>query len=107
MWLLPVSLVLVSAALHAGWNLIVKGEDDKLLGAWGTVVTAPVILSPFLLIVMRMMPVSYIAALREISVVFGALLGWRVLGEGFGGRRLWASLTVGAGLIVLSLTARS
>lgn len=283
MWLLPVSLVLVSAALHAGWNLIVKGESDKLIGAWGTVVTAPVILSPFLLIVglppreawpilgisgathaaymialarayehgqlsvvypvargtapllvtaaailvlgegwsplsvvsiavagggviwlglparptsdhgatglgwalitaclialyttvdkvgvarshpvsyatglwgvdavcltlyvlvrrhpdkiravwrtrwrmlvtsgvfsagayllvliaMRMMPVSYIAALRESSVVFGALLGWRVLGEAFGPQRIMASATVAAGLILLSLTAGS
>lgn len=281
MWLLPASLVLVSALMHAGWNLIVKGEDDKLIGAWITVVGSPFIVAPFIvfvglppapvwpivvvsaathavymvtlarayehghlsvvypvsrgvapvlvacsatfvlgeqlpppavaaialagggiiwlgfssgstpdqgmagvgwalvtacvialyttvdkigvtrsnpvayaialwtfdalfltpyvlavrrphelvaawrrrryvwlissvfcvgsyllvLIAMRMMPVSYIAALRESSVVFGALLGWHVLGEAFGRQRLAASATVAAGLILLSLTA--
>ncbi len=32
--------------------------------------------------------VSYAGAVREISVVFAALVGWRWLGEGFGGWRV-------------------
>jgi drug/metabolite transporter (DMT)-like permease len=42
--------------------------------------------------------VSYSGAIREISVVFGALAGWRWLGEGFGALR-----TLGAGLIFLGI----
>lgn len=39
-------------------------------------------------------PASYAAAIREVSIVLAALIGWRWLGEGFGGLR-----TAGAGLI--------
>jgi drug/metabolite transporter (DMT)-like permease len=42
--------------------------------------------------------VSYAGAIREISVVFGALAGWRWLGEGFGLPR-----TIGATLIFLGI----
>ena len=49
MWILPLSLVLCSAGLHASWNLIVKGEDDKLFSGWLTVLTPSVLLSPLLL----------------------------------------------------------
>jgi drug/metabolite transporter (DMT)-like permease len=48
MWVLPLSLVLLSAGLHAGWNLIVKSEDDKLFSGWLTVLTPCLILSPVL-----------------------------------------------------------
>jgi drug/metabolite transporter (DMT)-like permease len=49
-WLLPLILVLCSAGLHAGWNLIVKGEDDKLFSGWLTVLTPALLLSPVLLV---------------------------------------------------------
>jgi drug/metabolite transporter (DMT)-like permease len=42
-----------------------------------------------------------VAALRETSVVFAALIGSRILGEGFGGRRLAAALCVAAGVLLL------
>jgi hypothetical protein len=45
MWLLPLSLVLLSAGLHASWNLIVKSEDDKLFSGWLTVVAPAVLLA--------------------------------------------------------------
>lgn len=48
MWLLSLSLVLLSAALHASWNLIVKSGDDKLVAAWLTVLAAPLVLWPLL-----------------------------------------------------------
>ena len=50
--------------------------------------------------------VSYIAALRECSVIFGAFLGWRVLGEPFGGQRVSAAAVVTLGLIMLALAMR-
>ncbi len=58
------------------------------------------------LFAMQFTQVSYIAALRESSVVIGAVLGWRVLGEPFGVRRILASLVVAVGLIVLVLAMR-
>ncbi len=55
------------------------------------------------LIAMRLTQVSYVAALRESSVLFGAILGWRVLGDSFGGQRVSASAVVALGLILLAL----
>ncbi len=58
------------------------------------------------LVAMRLTQVSYVAALRETSVILGAILGWRVLGEGYGGRRLVASGIVALGLTLLVLAMR-
>jgi uncharacterized membrane protein len=55
---------------------------------------------------LQLTQVSYIAALRESSVVIGALLGWRVLGEPFGRPRIVASLVVTVGLLLLVLAMR-
>jgi drug/metabolite transporter (DMT)-like permease len=55
------------------------------------------------LIAMRLTQVSYVAALRESSVILGAILGWRVLGDPFGGQRVSASAIVAVGLILLAL----
>ena len=59
------------------------------------------------LVAVRTAPVGYVAAIRECSVVLGALAGWFVLKEGRGtdtsdaGRRVRAAAVVAAGLIVL------
>ena len=55
---------------------------------------------------MRLTQVSYVAALRETSVVFAAALGTRVLREPYGGRRLLASSIVACGLFLLVLAMR-
>ena len=55
------------------------------------------------LVAMRLTQVSYVAALRESSVILGAILGWRVLGDPFGGQRVSASALVAVGLILLAL----
>ena len=47
--------------------------------------------------------VSYIAPSREVGIVFGAALGVVFLGEGFGLWRVWASLLIVAGVVVLAL----
>ena len=43
-------------------------------------------------------PVAYAGAIRELSVVFAAIIGWRWLGERFGGTR-----TIGASLIFVGI----
>ncbi len=53
------------------------------------------------LVAVRHAPVGYVAALRESSVVLGALAGWRLLGEGDHRRRTAAAAVVVVGLITL------
>lgn len=53
------------------------------------------------LVAVRFAPVGYVATLRESSVVIGALLGWVVLHERLGGRRLVSSVVVAVGLVGL------
>jgi drug/metabolite transporter (DMT)-like permease len=56
------------------------------------------------LVAVRHAPVGYVAALRESSVVLGALAGWRLLGEPDHRRRIAAALVVLAGLVTLVAT---
>jgi drug/metabolite transporter (DMT)-like permease len=49
----------------------------------------------------RLAPVGYVAALREFSVVMGALGGWLLLHERLGRARLASAVVVAAGLVML------
>jgi drug/metabolite transporter (DMT)-like permease len=51
----------------------------------------------------RLAGVSYAGAIREISVVFGALAGWRWLGEGFGVPRTVGSMLIFMGILVIAV----
>jgi uncharacterized membrane protein len=53
------------------------------------------------LIAVRWAPLAGVAALRETSVVFGALAGWRLLGEPFGRVRVVAAAVIAAGVVFL------
>lgn len=46
-------------------------------------------------------PVAYMSAMRETAVVFGALMGWWFLREGFGARRTFAAILLASGLSLL------
>jgi drug/metabolite transporter (DMT)-like permease len=48
-------------------------------------------------------PVAVVAALREVSVVFAALIGTLFLKEAFGWRRLAGAVGVAAGVAALRL----
>ena len=52
---------------------------------------------------MTLAAIAPLAALRESSVIFGALIGYFVLKEPFGPRRAAATATVLAGIGVLQL----
>jgi uncharacterized membrane protein len=76
---------------------------------WGRHVSAGLLsLGAYLLVLaaMRLTQVSYVAALRETSVVLASILGWRVLGETYGWRRMAASGVVAVGLVLLVLAMR-
>lgn len=48
-------------------------------------------------------PLSYSGAIREVSAVIGAFLGWRFLKEEMGGIRLVGSMIVFAGVMVIAV----
>jgi drug/metabolite transporter (DMT)-like permease len=62
------------------------------IGAYGLVLTA-----------IRYAPVAYVAALRESSVIIGALAGWLMLGEEFGPARTAAAVVTAGGMALILL----
>lgn len=50
-------------------------------------------------------PLSYSGAIREVSVVIGAFLGWQFLEEPMGGTRVLGSITIFAGILVIAIFA--
>jgi drug/metabolite transporter (DMT)-like permease len=55
------------------------------------------------LLAARSLPLGPVVALRETSVIFGAVLGTVVLKEGFGLRRIAASALVVGGIALLAV----
>jgi drug/metabolite transporter (DMT)-like permease len=55
------------------------------------------------LLAARSLPLGPVSALRETSVIFGAVLGTIVLREGFGPRRIAAALLVTVGIVLLAM----
>ena len=55
------------------------------------------------LLALAMGPVAEIAALREMSIVFAALIGTYVLGEPFGRKRMTAALAAASGIVLMYL----
>jgi drug/metabolite transporter (DMT)-like permease len=52
----------------------------------------------------RIAPLGLVSAVRETSVVFGALAGWVILRERLGLRRVGAAVLIAAGLAVIGVT---
>ncbi len=48
-------------------------------------------------------PLSYSGAIREVSVVIGAFLGWHFLGEKMGETRVIGAIVIFAGILVIAL----
>jgi drug/metabolite transporter (DMT)-like permease len=55
------------------------------------------------LVALRLSPVSYVSPVRELSVVIGAWIGVRFMGEAGGRLRIFAALLVALGIIVIAL----
>ncbi len=51
----------------------------------------------------KVAPLSHVAPAREVSMLFAALLGGHLLGEGQRGLRLLGALCIGAGVVALAL----
>ena len=78
----------------------VRSEWVRHLGAGAASVGAYVLV----LIAARRAPLGLVAAVRETSVVMGAIGGWVLLREPFRTRRLGGILVIAAGLTILALT---
>ncbi|HEX9386648.1 MAG TPA: DMT family transporter [Anaerolineales bacterium] len=48
-------------------------------------------------------PLSYSGAIREVSVVIGAVLGWQFLEEKMGGTRVLGSIVIFVGILVIAI----
>lgn len=73
---------------------------------WRTALTVAV-LSPLayilVLFAMRLAPVSLVAPARELSIVFGSLSAWLILGEPYPVRRLTGAVVVLAGVVAIAV----
>src|SRR5438477_416108 len=93
----PIALATVnSRAAVAG---VIRDQRRALFGV--------ALLSPaayiLVLAALTLAPVSYVAPAREISILIGALLGLRLLGEADAGRRIGGALAIVAGVFALAL----
>jgi drug/metabolite transporter (DMT)-like permease len=99
---LPVmALALTLFALHA------RGRTAQVWRTYRRQVLGAAVLSPLayilVLTAMSFTAVSAVAPAREVSVLFGVLLGRRLLGEGSLARRLGAAATIATGIICIAV----
>ena len=112
-----VTPILYSSGLDISRSLILapfalipaSGRADvrRVLREQRRAVMAIGILSPgayiLVLIALTLAPVSYVAPAREISILFGAMLGLRLLKESDAGRRLAGASAIVAGVFALAI----
>lgn len=91
-----------------GWTLARRGREAAryAAGRWRRgLVGGALMVTAYGLVLWSMTraPVAAVAALRETSVVFAAVIGARLLKEPFGGARMAAAAVVAAGVALLEL----
>lgn len=72
---------------------------------WRILIVGMLMMCTYILVLWAysMTRVSYAGAVREVSVVFAALIGWFWLREGFGLRRTLGSICIFVGILVIAL----
>lgn len=93
-------LALSTVALRSGDMRAEWSANRNVIVLGGILAPAGYLLFLFAL---TLAPVSLLAPMREIGTVFGAVLGVWVLRESQGRRRIWTSLLITAGVIVLGI----
>jgi drug/metabolite transporter (DMT)-like permease len=84
------------------WPEVVHHWRRDLRWALGVALLSPVTYV-LVLTAMRFTPVSYVAPAREVSIIFGAFVGAKMLKEGDVARRVSAAIVMAAGVIMLAL----
>ncbi len=108
---MPYLIVLLglTAALTAPAAIAYYGREALLAewrAHWPRIISAGVLsLAAYALVLQAyvLAPVSYAGAVREIGVVFAALVGWRWLGEAFGAIRTAGAALIFLGLVLIAL----
>ena len=97
----------VRVALLSPFALRAPGDISALWRAQRTRVLGIALLSPLsyilILLALRQGDVGHVAPAREVSILIGAWLGGRVLGEGDRTRRLFAAAAFAGGVVALAL----
>jgi drug/metabolite transporter (DMT)-like permease len=99
--LMPIPLIPL-VIRHYGWSQMTEAFRLSwwrllLAGALG------VIAYLFALFAYSIAPVNYSEAIREVSVVLGAFMGWYFLGEQMGKIRILGALAIFAGMVLIAL----
>lgn len=84
-----------------GWSVL----KTELSAHWLRIVSVGLLtVSAYLLALAAysMAPVSYVGAIREVSVVMGAFAGWQFLNERLGGWRVFGSVIIFVGILVIA-----
>lgn len=109
--LIYVYLVLIVALAILTPYILLSGRRAEIIVEWrankaSILVAGILVLFTYLLVLtaMRMTYVSYVASVREVSIVFSALLGYFLLKEQYGAVRIFASILI---LIGVSLIGRA
>lgn len=104
------ALVLMLTAVLITPMILLRYGRDHILSVWRVhfwriLTVSSVMLVTFILVLQAytMARVSYVAALRELSVVFAAVAGWRWLGEEFGLVRTTGAILLFVGIVLISL----
>jgi drug/metabolite transporter (DMT)-like permease len=98
--ILTAALVLTVSRRWAAAGRVARSTPGACVGAGVAAVAAYALV----LAAVRHAPVGYVTALRESSVVIGAVAGWRLLHEPPGAQRLVSSTVVLFGLVLLIAT---
>lgn len=85
-----------------GWKRFLSAWDGPRLPLIFAAILG-VVAYLFALFAYTIAPVSYSGAIREVSVVIGAFLGWQFLGEKMGGIRVLGSAVIFAGILVIAI----
>ncbi len=104
-----VAILLLGSLLLAPPVLMRRGARAVLAqlerDAWRVVGAGALMLLAYTLVLRAyaVAPLAYAGAIREVSVVIAALVGWLWLGERFGARRLAGAVAVFAGIVILAV----
>jgi drug/metabolite transporter (DMT)-like permease len=103
-------LVLLVTFFVFTFYILLSGKRASIAAEWrankaGILVAGVADLLTYYLVLraMRLSCVSYVGSVREMSVVFGAFLGSTLLGEGYGRIRVFASLLVFLGILLIGV----
>jgi drug/metabolite transporter (DMT)-like permease len=87
---------------YYGWQIL----QTELACNWGRILSIGLLtVGAYLLalVAYSMASISYVGAVREVSIVMGALAGWRFLKERLGGWRVVGSVVIFCGILVIAL----